>query len=115
MKKREPLIFSEQFFHRTDEAIARAVAESAAVGLPKAYLDSYDDLQVKPAKALQDVFLPAGFARGSAKASKSLLRALKLRACQSPTWTARTGCRPRLLTPTRFTASLPALEEGTQV
>lgn len=44
MKKREPLIFSEAFFRGTEKAVAEAVAESEAAGLPKAYLDSYDQL-----------------------------------------------------------------------
>jgi len=44
MKKREPLIFSEQFFRGVDEAVAGAVASSEAAGLPKSYLDSYDEL-----------------------------------------------------------------------
>lgn len=44
MKKHEPLIFSEQFFRGVDEAVADAVAESEAAGLPRSYLHSYDEL-----------------------------------------------------------------------
>jgi hypothetical protein len=54
MKKREPLIFSEQFFRGVDEAVAGAIASSEAAGLPKSYLDSYDQLPAKPVKSVQD-------------------------------------------------------------
>lgn len=49
MKKRSPLIFSENFFREADKAVERAVESSKAAGLPKAYLDSYDQLnQAQP-------------------------------------------------------------------
>lgn len=51
MKKREPFIFSEKFFHGVDEAVADAVAGSKAAGLPKSYLDSYGQLPVKRDKS----------------------------------------------------------------
>lgn len=44
MKKREPLIFSKQFFRGVDEAVAGTIASSEAVGLPRSYLHSYDEL-----------------------------------------------------------------------
>jgi len=44
MKKREPFIFSDQFFSKADKAIDGAVASSEAAGLSRAYLHSYDEL-----------------------------------------------------------------------
>lgn len=59
MKKREPFIFSEQFFSKADEAVASAVNSSEAAGLPKSYLDNYDQLPAKPVRTLQErMFAP---------------------------------------------------------
>ena len=44
MKKREPFIFSEEFFSKVDKAVAGAVASSEAAGLPRSYLHNYDEL-----------------------------------------------------------------------
>lgn len=49
---RNVLIFSEEFFKGIDEAVKAAVAHAEAAGLPKAYVDSYDELAVaKPASS----------------------------------------------------------------
>lgn len=44
MKSIQDFIFSEKFQKAMDEAVARAVAESEAAGLPRSYLHSYDEL-----------------------------------------------------------------------
>ena len=44
MQKNQHFIFSEEFDRGMDEAVARAIARADALGLPKAYLGSYDDL-----------------------------------------------------------------------
>jgi hypothetical protein len=59
MEKREPFIFSEQFFSKADEAVAGAVVSSEAADLPKSDLDSYDLLPAKPVGKLQErMFAP---------------------------------------------------------
>lgn len=65
MKKREPLIFSEQFFRGVDEAVAGAVASSKAAGLPKAYLDSYDQLPAKPVE--ERLKKPSSYSGGNSR------------------------------------------------
>lgn len=44
MKTVQDFIFSEKFQQGMSEAVARAVAESQAAGLPRSYLHSYDEL-----------------------------------------------------------------------
>ena len=44
MKTIQELIFSEEFDTGIDEAIKAAVARADAAGLPKAYIDDYDEL-----------------------------------------------------------------------
>lgn len=44
MKKREPFIFSEKFQKAMGKSVARAVAKSEAAGLPRSYVNSYDEL-----------------------------------------------------------------------
>lgn len=55
MKTVQDFIFSEEFNKAMDESVARAIAASEAAGLPKAYLDSYDDLPAGSAKSLQEL------------------------------------------------------------
>jgi len=44
LKKRQPFILTEEFLRDADEAVAEAIAHADALGLPKAYLESYDEL-----------------------------------------------------------------------
>lgn len=44
MQKRQTFNLSEEFLRGVDEAVAEAVAHSDALGLPKDYLESYDEL-----------------------------------------------------------------------
>lgn len=53
MKTVQDIIFSEEFEQGMNEAVAKAVARADALGLPKAYLDSYEDLSKSEAVGVQ--------------------------------------------------------------
>lgn len=52
MKSLQDLIFGEKFQQGATKAVQEAVAKANAAGLPKAYLDSFDQVRQHPPKPI---------------------------------------------------------------